>query len=149
MDGFTPLKGQAVQSVYGMKADLMCWMLEFRQGPKCFTADLPGRKSVDVIPNGVVCHGSLHNIVGMGFACTTFCNEIQPFVRHFRETQDLQVGIFYIAIDVHKAIGRTAVCPAVGLLIVVRAVESPRKVLCIPCDTDFGIDNFFFTAMIQ
>ena len=62
MDGFTPLKGQAVQSVYGVKADLVCWMLEFRQGPKCFTADLPGRKSVDVIPNGVVCHGSLHNI---------------------------------------------------------------------------------------
>ena len=24
----------------------------------------------------------------------------------------------------------------------------PRKVLCIPCDADFGIDNFFFTAMI-
>ena len=88
----------------------------------------------------------LHNIIGMGFACTTFCNEIQPFVRHFRETQDFQVRILYIAIDVHNTIGRTAVCPAVGLLIAVRAVESPRKVLCIPCDADFGIDNFFFTA---
>ena len=39
MDGFTPLKGQAVQSAYGMKADLVCWMLELRQCPKCFTAD--------------------------------------------------------------------------------------------------------------
>ena len=47
------------------------------------------------------------------------------------------------------AVSRTAVCPAVGLLIVVRAVESPREVLCIPCDADFGIDNFFFTAVIQ
>ena len=154
--GFCEVTNHILPMIFGlagngldMKADLMCWMLEFRQGPKCFTADLPGRKSIDIVPDGVICHGTLHNIVGMGFACTTFCDEIQPFVRHFRETQDFQVRILYIAVDIHNTIGRTAVSPAVGLLIVVRAVESPRKVLCIPCDADFRIDNFFLTAVIQ
>ena len=66
-----------------MKTNLVCRVFEFRQCPELFAVDSPCQEIVYKIPNGVVCHGPLDNIVLMGLSITAGCYKVEPFVGHF------------------------------------------------------------------
>ena len=59
-----------------MKANLMGWIFELCQNPKLFSGNPSGQKIINIIPDRIICHWTLYNIISMSFAASAFCNEI-------------------------------------------------------------------------
>ena len=73
-----------------METDLVHRILEFSKRPESRPADLSIQKTLDIVEDGIVCHRTLHYIVGVCRPSTAGHHEIQPLIRQFRESFDVQ-----------------------------------------------------------
>ena len=118
-----------------MKDNLMSRMSEFCEGPKRLAADVAGQKIVYIVPDSIIGHWTLYDIVIVVFSASTHGDKIEPLIAHFRESENFQAIKFNERLLAHAA-RRISGGPAYSLLMALRAVESPREVFCIPGFSD-------------
>ena len=80
MDVLTPFKGQAAQRIDRVETDLVGRMFEACIFPKDASGNFAGNKAVDKIPDCIVRHWPLYNIVGVTASGAALRDEVQPFI---------------------------------------------------------------------
>ena len=124
-------------------------ILEFCQLPESSSGDLTIQKALHIIEDGIVRHRAFHHIIVMGNSIPACRNKIQPFIAHFQEALDLELGLVIEGIDIDNPGFSKARCPAQRLLFIGGAVKAPVKILMEFLNADLGLFHNHSASMVK
>ena len=122
-------------------------ILELHKLPERRAADAPLNEVLDEVPDGVIRHRALNDVIRMRSAAATGHDEIKPLVGHLLECLDREPAEIPASIRTNEMPISFANRPTPRLLLKSRAVEPVTEILGKAIRPDFRLRNGCKTAM--
>ena len=122
-------------------------ILELHELPERRAADAPLDEVLDEVPDGVIRHRALHDVIRMRSAAATGHDEIEPLIGHLLERLDRESAEITAGIRTDEMSVAFANRPTPRLLLKSRTVEPVTKILGKAIRPDFRLWNGHKTTM--